>query len=112
MEDILAEAKLEVFEVFAYVDLEYYSIQDEGEVSEWDYFDITKMKEMMMMIETRPSYPSSKLTFTAANITTGIKTRFFNINVLNLNGKFDVDVFLEDSQRNFLSSFFIALNCF
>ena len=59
-----------------------------------------------MMIDTRPTYPSSKLTFTIANITKDKAIRFFNI-YLTLNGTFDVDVVLEDSKRNFLNSFIL-----
>ena len=57
------------------------------------------------MEKKRPSYPSTKNTFTIANITKGKTILFFNINLFNLNGRFDVDIIFEDSQRNFLSSF-------
>ena len=56
-----------------------------------------------MMIQTRPSYPSNKLTFTIANLTKNKAIRFFDIN-LELNEQFDVDVILEDPNRNFLNS--------
>ena len=57
-----------------------------------------------MIIETRPSYPANKLTFSIANITKNKAIRFFDIN-LNLNGQFDVDVTLEDPNRNLSNSF-------
>ena len=100
-QDILAHAKLDVSEVFEGLDLQY-SIADQGEKKQWVPFDVEKMRDMKMMKDTRPSYPSTKLTFTIANTT---NIRWFNINLLNLNGRFDVDLILEDSQRNFLSSF-------
>ena len=64
----------------------------------------TNMTEMRMMIETRPRYPSNKITFNIANMAKGTTIRVVNIE-LNLNSKFDVDIFLEDSKRNFLNSF-------
>ena len=90
-----------MLEVFAWVDL-LYSIPDEGEKGQWVSFDETEMETME---KKRPSYPSTKNTFTIANITKGKTILFFNINLFNLNGRFDVDIIFEDSQRNFLSSF-------
>ena len=95
-EDILAEAKLDVLEVFDWVSLE---MRNTDEID----LDVVNMTEMKMMIETRPRYPSDKITFTIADITKDRDIRFFNIG-LKLNRRFDVDVVLEDSKRNFLNS--------
>ena len=63
------------------------------------------MRESMMMIKTRPAtYPSNKLTFTIDDLAKNKEIRYLNIN-LDLNGHFNVDLILEDSQRNFLNSF-------
>ena len=102
-QDILANAKLDVLNVFDYIKNIYYNITDGITENQSDRFGITSMKEMKMMIETRPSYPSSKLTFTIADIMKGISSRFLNIKLFNLNGRFDVNLVLEESQRNFLS---------
>ena len=106
-QDILANAKLDVLNVFDSIHNLYYNITDEVIENRRDIFGITNMTEMKMLIETRPRYPSNKLTFTIANIMKGITSRVLNIILLNLNGGFDVDVVLEDSQRNFLSSLFL-----
>ena len=67
-------------------------------------FSVAEMTELMMMIKTRPaSYPSNKLTFTIQNIAKHKEIRFLNINLV-MKGHFDVDLILEDSQRNFLNS--------
>ena len=75
----------------------------EGKFEQWDSFYATNMTEMEMIIETRPRYPSNKLTFTIANIAKGTTIRYFTINFKS-NATFDVDVFLEDSKRNFVNS--------
>ena len=102
--DILAYGKYDVSETFGSVALEFYNITEEMTESQTEEFWLENMTEMM--IDTRPTYPSSKLTFTIANITKDKAIRFFNI-YLTLNGTFDVDVVLEDSKRNFLNSFIL-----
>ena len=97
----MTEAKLDVLDVFSWVDL-MYSVPDDGEKLQWLDFEFTEMETVN---DKRPSYPSSKLTFNIANITKGKTIHIFNINLYNLNGLFDVDIIFEDSQRNFLSSF-------
>ena len=79
-------------EVFKYLEM--------GETASFKYYSYwpSNMTEKKMMIDTRPRYPSNKLTFTIANITKGTNIRFLDIN-LNLNSKFDVDLLLEDSKR-------------
>ena len=62
------------------------------------------MINMEMVIENRPSYPSNKLTFTIADEIKDKVIKFFSI-YLNLNDKYDVDLVLEDSKRNFMNSF-------
>ena len=99
-EDILADGKVNVSEIFGSTSLEYFNITDEITESQNDDFWLTNM----VTITTRPTYPSSKLTFTIANETINKDIRFFNI-YLTSNQQFDVDVVLEDSKRNFLNSF-------
>ena len=64
---------------------------------------VEKIREMKMMIETRPSFPSNKLTFTIDNFTKDKAINYFEI-VLTLNEQYDVDLVLEDSKRNFVNS--------
>ena len=93
---------MDVLEVFDWLSLEIRNITDEIDL------DVRNMTKMKMMVDTRPRYPSDKVTFTIAEITRNKDIRNFNIG-LKLNRRFDVDVVLEDSQRNFLSSFIIIL---
>ena len=67
------------------------------------FLSVKNMTERKMMIKTRPSYPSSKLTFNIADLTKEKNIDFLNI-VLILNEQYDVDVVLEDSKRNFMNS--------
>ena len=99
-EDILADGKFNVSEIFESIALTYFNITDEITESQDDDFWLANM----VTITTRPTYPSSKLTFTIANETKNKDIRFFNI-YLTSNEQFDVDVVLEDSKRNFLNSF-------
>ena len=105
----MANAKLDVLNVFNSIDNVYYNITDDVAENQFDSFSIKNMIEMKMLIETRPSYPSNKITFTTADITKGRTIRFININFWNLEGQFDLDVVLEDTQRNFLSSIITLL---
>ena len=90
-------------EVFESLEVAYYKI-DADQNHEIEIILSSHMEEMEMIIDTRPRYPSNKLTFTVANITKGTNIHFIDIN-LNSSVKFDVDVLLEDSKRNFLNSF-------
>ena len=83
-------------EVFDSIELAYITDQTVD-------LSVEYMREMEMMIETRPSYPSSKITFSIADFTKD-KVHFLNINI-NLNEQYDVDVVLEDSKRNNMNSF-------
>ena len=83
-----------------------YQNTDQNEGSRLDNYLPSNMTEMKMMIETRPRYPSNKLTFTIADIVKDKPLIFFNI-YISLNAKFDVDVILEDSKRYNINSFFV-----
>ena len=95
-----------MLEIFESIDLMYYNITDEITESEtYDFgLNLTDKAGMTMTIDTRPTYPSSKLTFSIANLTKHKAIRFFNLGLF-LNEQFDIDVVLEDSKRNFLNSF-------
>ena len=80
----------------------YYNT-DQKTMSISPLFGVGEMRAKKMIIETRPRYPSDKVSFTITNMTKDKPIHFFNI-LLNLNAEFDVDVILEDSQRNLLSS--------
>ena len=104
----MADGKVDVLEVFDSVKLEYYNTRDQNEEI---CFSFTNMTEMKMMIETRPRYPSNQFTFTVAKIMKHKAIRYFDIE-LNLDEQFDidVDVVLEDSQRNFWTLLFDLCN--
>ena len=90
-----------MLDVLQSTDLSYYSTDQRTNFHK--YFWVSEMIEKEMIMETRPRYPSNKLSFTIANITKDKLIRYFSIYMLY--GQFDVNIILEDSQRNFLSSF-------
>ena len=101
-----------MLDVLESTDFTYYVTDNQKTQSKSDSFSVDEMTEMKMIIDARPRYPSNKLSFTIANITKDKPIRFFNI-YLNLNEQFDVDVVLENSQRNLLNSFtYILYNLF
>ena len=106
----MAYGKLDMLEIFESIDLMYYNITDEITESEtYDFgLNLTDKAGMTMTIDTRPTYPSSKLTFNIANVAKSKAIRFFNIYLASPD-QFDVDVFLEDSKRKFLNSLFHCL---
>ena len=107
LEDVWSKSRVDVMEVFKYLEMAYFNKtadqNAEDQFDQYDWYTPTNMIEMEMMIETRPRYPSNKLTFTIADKAKGKIIRYFNIN-FNSNANFDVDVFLEDSKRNFVNS--------
>ena len=52
-----------------------------------------------LLIETRTSFPSDKITINMADITKAKFINWFNF-LVNLNGRHGVDIILEDSKRN------------
>ena len=101
-EDIMTEGLYDISEILPYTELEYFNISDEITKSGFTWFGPEDMAEMM--IDTRPTYPSSKLTFSIANITKHKEIRFFNI-YIDLNWVYDVNLIFEDSKRNSLKPF-------
>ena len=95
---------MDVLGVFDLIDLVHYNMTDQNMKSNSDKYWVTDMAFRMMMLETRPSYPSNRLTFAIANITRDKDIRFLNI-YLTLNGQFNIDLTLEDSKRNFYELF-------
>ena len=92
---------MKVFESF---DMAYYNTTDQNAIEQLYSHWPANMTKMKLMIETRPRYPSNKLTFNIADIAKGTTISFININI-DSNATFDVDLFFEDSKRNFLNSF-------
>ena len=78
-EDIFTDGKLDVLEIIDFVSFEYKNVSNKIVESQTEYFDLTNMTEMRMMIKTRPRYPSNTLTLSIANITNHKNIRFFNI---------------------------------
>ena len=99
--DIWRGSKFDVLDVFHKSELKYFTKTDGKKSMRHDVFERRDIAEMK--IETRPTYPSDRLTFAQANISRALSIRYFNI-FFNLNNLFDVNVILEDSKRNFLNS--------
>ena len=99
--DIWLRSKFDVLDVFYSTELKYFTKTDGKKSMHHDVFELRDI--LKMMVETRPTYPSDRLTFNQANITKAQSIRYFNI-FFNLNNQFDVNVILEDKKRNFLNS--------
>ena len=52
-----------------------------------------------VLVNNRVNYPSDRLVFSISNLTTHKTIRWLNL-MMNLNGKYDVQLLLEDSRRN------------
>ena len=52
-----------------------------------------------LLVNSRATYPSDKLTIRLNNIASQQNIRWVNFNVLNLDAVSDVDILLEDSNR-------------
>ena len=99
---------MDVLEAFESIDLHYYNINEDITESKWtDLLGVKQMTDIKMIIKTRPRYPSDRLTFSIEKITRHKVIVFLNIWLKT--DQFDVDVVLEDSQRNFLSSIILLL---
>ena len=85
---------MDVSEVFDSIELVYYKVTDQNKRSNFDEYKFLDMELRMMMLESRPSYPSNRLTFTISNIIRDKDLRFLNI-YLNLTRQFDVDLIFE-----------------
>ena len=84
---------------FDKVGLDYYYYSNEKKMFDSAYFNITEMKRLMIM--TRPTYPSDKMTFSFPRDSSKNEfIYFFNIYV-KLHRQFDITLILEDSRRNF-----------
>ena len=92
-----------MLDVFQSILFSFYNI-DRKTKTVSPFYGVREMTEKKMMIQTGPRYPSDKLSFSIADLTKDKPIRFFNI-LLNFNEQFDVDLVLEDSHRNLLSSF-------
>ena len=103
-EDVWSQSRIDVMKVFKSFEMAYDNIADQNSGG-FDSYLPTNMVEMKMIIETRPRYPTNKLTFSIANLAKGKHIHFINIK-LDSNADFHVAVSLEDSKRNFLNSFF------
>ena len=91
---------MEVLEVFDVTILASYTIIDGEKKLFYEKFDEDKMSEMR--IETRPSFPSDKITISLSNITRDRNIRYFSA-VFDFNKKFGLEVLFEDSLRNSLN---------
>ena len=72
---------MDVSEVFDSIELVYYKVTDQNKRSNFDEYKFLDMELRMMMLESRPSYPSNRLTFTISNIIRDKDLRILNIHI-------------------------------
>ena len=75
--DIWRGSKFDVLDVFHKSELKYFTKTDGKKSMRHDVFERRDISEMK--IETRPTYPSDRLTFAQANISRALSIRYFNI---------------------------------
>ena len=92
--DILNKTRFNLLDVFLKTNLNYYVFNDEGK-KQWVF---EKLSAEDFQIETRAQYPSDKVTLKRAFSTKNKFIRWLDL-VFQPNGKFDVDIFFEDSRR-------------
>ena len=81
-------------EVFLKTNLNYYIFNDEGKKQSM----IERLSSKDVQTETRAQYPSDKVTLKRVFSTKNKLVRWFDLG-FQMNGKFDVDIFFEDSKR-------------
>ena len=83
--------------MFEYGNLEYYS--GPGDCENRKLKRKGFWRKDFQLNNTRANYPSDKLSLNIANLTKSKNIRWFNM-YFQLNGKYDVEILLEDSKRN------------
>ena len=81
--------------MFEHGNLEYYTGYGENRKLKRKGF----WRKDFQLNNTRANYPSDKLSLNITNLTKSKLMRWFNM-YFQLNGKFDVEILLEDSGRN------------
>ena len=71
----------------------------------YNKFDVAKLQEIML--ESRPSFPSDKITLNISDITKHRHIRYLTF-IFNCTDKFGLETVFEDSQRN--SMYFPPIN--
>ena len=97
--EILEESKFSLLDIFNSVGLDYWYTDDGQREYNSIYFNLTTMEDNNMILETRSTYPSDKMTLTLADVPRDKSIVFLNI-YLDMNDEFDVALVLEDSRRN------------
>ena len=100
--DILEKNKFSILDVFTWVSLDYWYTGSKGRQFDSILFNLTTLENNTMLLPTRSTYPSDKITFTLADLPRDKTLTFLNI-YLHLNEQFDVALILEDSKRKELS---------
>ena len=93
--DIYRIAKFDVSEVLGYDSHLFYNTFA-NDKKQWNYLKIS-LRDVLM--DKRVSYPTDRLTFSINNLTRHKTLRWLNLEI-NLNGKHDIQLLLEDSRRN------------
>ena len=97
-QDILDASKFDIKGSFVGAEHHaYFGSSGERELQQV-YKPVNDMKDMMM--ESRPSYPTDKLTFSIANLTRDSSIQFLGLMFYPNHSEYDVSLMLEDSQRS------------
>ena len=102
-------SKFDIISAFNGLELVVYHEGSGG--SELKVHNLTlRVKDMeKMMVETRPCYPTDKLTFSIADLTRDKTIQFLGLMFYSNHRKYDISVMLEDRQRSDIISLPIQL---
>ena len=89
-------------DVFTWVGLDFWYTGSDGRTLDNLSFNLTTLENNNMLLPTRSTYPSDKITFTLADLPRDKTIAFLSI-FLKPNNKFDVILDLEDSKRKEIS---------
>ena len=99
-QDILEASKFDITSAFAGSEfIAYHERSGERELQVYD-LNLTVKDMEKMMVETRPCYPTDKLTFSIADLTRDKTIQFLGLMFNSSHRKYDISVMLEDRQRS------------
>ena len=97
---MLEKSRFDVLDDYLEAEIVSYSLNDEEPVLDIKWLNQSNIGDNMM-IRSRPTYPSDKMTFNFANLTRNKKIHHIAFSSLDENYRFAFHLMLEDSLRKF-----------
>ena len=100
---MLELSKFNVSKDFEITEIVSYNLKDDEAVLNTEWLELWNMKYNNMMIRSRPTYPTDRVTYNFANLTRNKKLRHISF-YLRVNHTYAFHLMLEDSLRKFWTS--------